>query len=91
MRLPVLWAQAKTERHRGRGQTSRTSLQNIDKSLEFYRDILGLEVAVNQPFAPNPAIARLGNTLGGQSRYVALKVPGSGQVGINRKYKDIEA
>ena len=65
-------------------------VKNLDKSLEFYRDVLGLEVAVNQPFAPNPAIAKLGNTLGGQSRYVALKVPGS-EIGVELiEYKDIE-
>jgi predicted enzyme related to lactoylglutathione lyase len=65
-------------------------VQNLDKSLEFYRDVLGLEVAVNQPFAPNLAIAKLGNTLGGQSRYAALKVPGS-EIGVELiEYKDIE-
>ena len=65
-------------------------VQNLDKSLEFYRDVLGLEVAVSQPFAPNAAIAKLGNTLGGQSRYVALKVPGSAMGVELIEYKDIE-
>src|ERR1700691_5266830 len=65
-------------------------VQNLDKSLEFYRDVLGLEVTVNQPFAPNPAIAKLGNTLGAQARYVALKVPGSA-IGVELiEQKDIE-
>src|SRR5712692_2193723 len=65
-------------------------VQSLDKSLEFYRDVLGLEVAVNQPFGPNSAIAKLGNTLGGQSRYVALKVPGA-EIGVELiEYKDIE-
>ena len=63
---------------------------SMDKSLEFYRDVLGLEVVVNQPFSPNPAIMKLGNTIGGQSRFLALKVPGS-DMGIELiEYKDIE-
>ena len=65
-------------------------VQNLDKSLEFYRGVLGLEVTVNQPFAPNPAIAKLGNTLGAQARYVALKVPGSA-IGVELiEQKDID-
>ena len=65
-------------------------VQNLDKSLAFYRDVLGLEVVVNQPFAPNPAIAKLGNTMGAQARYVALKVPGSA-IGVELiEQKDIE-
>ena len=85
----VLWAQAPAGDIVGVGNFAHI-VQNIDKSLEFYRDVLGLEVAVNQPFAPNPAIAKLGNTLGGQSRYVALKVPGS-EIGVELiEYKDIE-
>ena len=85
----LLWAQAPAGDIVGVGNFARI-VQNLDKSLEFYRDVLGLEVAVNQPFAPNPAIAKLGNTLGGQSRYVALKVPGSA-IGVELiEYKDIE-
>ena len=89
----MLWAQAPAAAPAGEivgvGNFSHI-VQNLDKSLEFYRDVLGLEVAVNQPFAPNPAIAKLGNTLGGQSRYVALKVPGS-EIGVELiEYKDIE-
>ena len=65
-------------------------VQNLDKSLEFYRDVLGLEVTVNQPFAPNAAIAKLGNTIGAQARYVALKVPGSA-IGVELiEQKDID-
>ena len=65
-------------------------VSSMEKSLEFYRDVLGLEVVVNQPFSPNPAIMKLGNTIGGQSRFLALKVPGS-DMGIELiEYKDIE-
>jgi catechol 2,3-dioxygenase-like lactoylglutathione lyase family enzyme len=62
---------------------------NLDTSLAFYRDVLGLEVTVQQPFALNDAIAKLGATEGGQSRYVALKVPGL-ELGVELiEYKDI--
>lgn len=85
----LLWAQAPAGEIVGVGNFAHI-VQNLDKSLEFYHDVLGLEVAVNQPYAPNPAIAKLGNTLGGESRYVALKVPGSG-IGVELiEYKDIE-
>ncbi len=85
----ILWAQAPAGDIVGVGNFAHI-VQNLDKSLEFYRDVLGLEVAVSQPFAPNAAIAKLGNTLGGQSRYTALKVPGS-EIGIELiEYKDIE-
>ncbi len=63
---------------------------DMDQALAFYRDALGLEVTMSQPFGPNPAIERLGNTPGGQSRFAALKVPGS-TLGVELiEYKDIE-
>jgi len=47
-------------------------------------------VYANQPFGPNDAIAKLGATEGGQSRYVALRVPGIA-LGVELiEYKDIE-
>jgi catechol 2,3-dioxygenase-like lactoylglutathione lyase family enzyme len=49
---------------------------NVDESLKFYHDVLGLEVGVTQGFAPNPAIEKLGHTEGGQSRIAVVKVPG---------------
>lgn len=63
---------------------------NLDKSLKFYHDVLGLElVAAARPFDPNPAIMKLGDTPGAQSRMVQLKVPGgAGGVEII-EYKDI--
>jgi catechol 2,3-dioxygenase-like lactoylglutathione lyase family enzyme len=62
---------------------------NVDESLKFYRDVLGLEVSVTQPFAPNPAIEKLGHTEGGQSRIAVVKVPGIA-LGIELiEYKDI--
>ena len=62
---------------------------DLDKSLGLYRDALRLEVYANQPYAPNPAIEKLGHTEGGQSRYVALRVPGFA-LGVELiEYKDI--
>jgi catechol 2,3-dioxygenase-like lactoylglutathione lyase family enzyme len=64
---------------------------NLDKSLAFYHDVLGLElVAPARPFDPNPTIMKLGDTIGAQSRIVQLRVPGSA-VGVEIiEYKDIE-
>jgi catechol 2,3-dioxygenase-like lactoylglutathione lyase family enzyme len=65
-------------------------VQDLDKSLALYRDAFGFEVAMQQPFGPNAAIEKLGNTLGGQSRFVALKVPGSA-VGVELiEYRNID-
>src|ERR1700723_2968906 len=51
---------------------------DLDKSLAFYRDVLGLEpAAAPRPFDANPAIMKLGNTPGAQSRFVQVRVPGS--------------
>lgn len=64
---------------------------NLDKSLELYRDVLGLELAAPaRPFDGNPAIMKLGDTAGAQSRYVQLRVPGSA-IGVEIiEYKDID-
>lgn len=63
---------------------------DMDRALNFYRDVLGLEVTQDQPFSPNPAIMRLGNTPNAQSRFVALRVPGS-DMGVELiQYKDID-
>jgi predicted enzyme related to lactoylglutathione lyase len=64
---------------------------DLDRSLVFYRDVIGLQpTAPPRPFSPNPAIMSLGNTPGAQSRFVALSVPGSA-IGVELiEYKDIE-
>jgi len=65
-------------------------VQDLDKSLTFYRDVLGLEVANNMAWGNMPAIMQLGNTPGAQSRMAALRVPGS-QLGVELiEYKDID-
>ena len=67
---------------------------NLDKSLEFYRDVLGLDVVTPpRPFDGNPAIMKLGDTPGAQSRMTQLKAPGApaGAVGVEIiEYKDID-
>ena len=62
---------------------------NLDRSLEFYRDAIGLTPTRSLPFDPNLAIMKLGNTPGAQSRFAALSVPGSA-IGVELiEYKDI--
>ncbi len=69
-------------------------VSNLENSLAFYHDVLGLEISV-QPtqFARsemNEAIMKMGATEGGQSRIAALKVPGIA-LGIELiEYKDIK-
>lgn len=67
---------------------------NLDKSLGFYRDVLGLEVVTPpRPFDGNPAIMKLGDTPGAQSRMTQLRVPGApaGSIGVEIiEYKDID-
>jgi predicted enzyme related to lactoylglutathione lyase len=64
---------------------------DLDKSLAFYRDTIGLQPnAPPRPFDGNLAIMKLGNTPNAQSRFVALSVPGSA-IGVELiDYKDIE-
>jgi catechol 2,3-dioxygenase-like lactoylglutathione lyase family enzyme len=63
---------------------------DLDRSLGFYRDVLGLSVTNTIPFAPNDAVARFGHTEGGQSRVAVVKVPGLA-MGIELiEYKDID-
>jgi predicted enzyme related to lactoylglutathione lyase len=64
---------------------------NLDKSIEFYRDVLGLELpGGEQPFGAKPEIMQLGNTIGAQNRIAVLRVPGS-TLGVELiEYKDID-
>lgn len=64
---------------------------SLEKSVEFYRDVIGLAVTTQpQPFAGNPAIMKMGNTPGAQSRIAVLKAPGTA-LGVELiEYKDIE-
>lgn len=66
-------------------------VQNLDKSFAFYKDLLQLDVDIPpRAFDPNPAIMKMGNTIGAQSRIGVLKVPGAG-FGLELiEYKDID-
>jgi predicted enzyme related to lactoylglutathione lyase len=64
---------------------------SMDRAIEFYRDVIGIDLP-GQPgaFNGNPAILNLGNTPGAQSRFTALRVPGSA-LGVELiEYKDID-
>ena len=51
---------------------------SVEKSVEFYRDVLGLEMpAPPRPFDSTPWISKMGNTPGAQSRPALLHIPGS--------------
>jgi catechol 2,3-dioxygenase-like lactoylglutathione lyase family enzyme len=62
---------------------------DLDKSLGFYRDVLGLTVSGTIPYGPNEAVAKFGHTEGGQSRVAVLKVPGIAMGVELIEYKDI--
>jgi catechol 2,3-dioxygenase-like lactoylglutathione lyase family enzyme len=67
------------------------TVANLERSVAFYHDVLGLELArPPAAFAANPAISRMTDTVGGESRIAVLKVPGS-TWGIELiDYKDVE-
>jgi catechol 2,3-dioxygenase-like lactoylglutathione lyase family enzyme len=62
---------------------------DLDRSLGFYRDVLGLVVSNTMPFGPNEAVAKFGHTDGGQSRVAVVKVPGLAMGVELIEYKDI--
>jgi predicted enzyme related to lactoylglutathione lyase len=66
-------------------------VSNMDRSIEFYRDVIGLELP-GRPgtFTGNPAILKLANVPGGQVRYTVLRVPGSAMGVEIIDYKDID-
>jgi catechol 2,3-dioxygenase-like lactoylglutathione lyase family enzyme len=66
-------------------------VDNVDRSVAFYRDVLGLEMP-NPPraFDSTPWIIDMGNTPGAQSRPAILHIPGS-KLGVELiDYKDID-
>jgi catechol 2,3-dioxygenase-like lactoylglutathione lyase family enzyme len=64
---------------------------NVERSVEFYRDVLGLEMPnPPRPFDSTPWISDMGNTPGAQSRPAILHIPGS-KLGVELiDYKDID-
>jgi predicted enzyme related to lactoylglutathione lyase len=66
-------------------------VENLDRSVAFYRDTIGLEApGTMRPFDPNPAIMKMGNTIGAQSRVAVLRVPGFAMGLELIEYKDID-
>jgi catechol 2,3-dioxygenase-like lactoylglutathione lyase family enzyme len=64
---------------------------NLDRSLAFYRDGLGLEASgPGAVFRPDEVIMKLANVPGAQTRYTWLKVPGSAMAVELIEYKGIE-
>jgi catechol 2,3-dioxygenase-like lactoylglutathione lyase family enzyme len=66
-------------------------VSNLDQSIAFYRDVIGLELsAPPAPFSANPAIMKLGNTIGAQSHIAVLNISGAA-FGLELiDYKDID-
>lgn len=65
-------------------------VEDLDHSLAFYRDVLGLEPGMAMDFSVNPAIQAMGNTPGAESRIATLMVPGL-EMGIELiEYRGIE-
>lgn len=64
---------------------------DLERSIGFYRDVLELEPNVAPtPFSDNPAIMRLGDTPGAQSRIATFRIPGS-DLGVELiEYTDID-
>jgi lactoylglutathione lyase len=63
---------------------------DLDRSLAFYRDVLGLEPGMAMEFSANPAIQAMGNTPDAESRIATLTVPGL-DLGIELiEYRGIE-
>jgi catechol 2,3-dioxygenase-like lactoylglutathione lyase family enzyme len=65
-------------------------VEDLDRSLSFYRDVIGLEPGNVRPFGSDPDIMKMGNTLGAQSRLCLIRVPGFAMSLVLIEYKDIE-
>jgi len=51
-------------------------VEDLDQSLAFYRDVLGLELTVSADFSASQAIQDMGGTPDAESRIAVLDVPG---------------
>ena len=87
---PSGWAQAPAGEVTGVGNFAHI-VTNLDRSIAFYQGALGLTLRFPaRPFDPNPAVMKMGNTLGAQSRIAVLTVPGAA-IGVELiEYKDID-
>ena len=69
------------------------NVANLDKSLEFYRDVLGMELqraAAPRPFLTTPEILNLYNASGGQYRVGTTLVPDSPMRAELAEFKDVD-
>jgi len=64
---------------------------SLERSIAFYHDALGLDIATPpQAFSGNPAIMKMTNAIGAQSRIAVMKIPGAA-FGLELiEYKDID-
>jgi catechol 2,3-dioxygenase-like lactoylglutathione lyase family enzyme len=63
---------------------------SLDKSVRFYRDVIGLELDGAPRLFSGTEAMKVGNTPGAQSLFAALKVPGSAMGVEIIEYKDID-
>lgn len=55
-------------------------VSNLDRSITFYRDVIGLELPARSsppPWTADPDVLRIHNTIGGSYRVATLKLPGA--------------
>lgn len=65
-------------------------VSDLDRSLELYQGVLGLEVGMSVDFSVNPGVQAMSGTPGAQSRITVLMVPGL-ELGVELiEYKDID-
>jgi predicted enzyme related to lactoylglutathione lyase len=63
---------------------------SLDRSIQFYRDVIGLELQGAPRVFSGTEAMKVGNTPGAQSLFASLKVPGS-EMGVEViEYKDID-
>jgi catechol 2,3-dioxygenase-like lactoylglutathione lyase family enzyme len=53
------------------------AVSNLEKTVAFYRDVLGLETAGPRPF-PNPAVPKLTNAPGAELHLATMRIPNAG-------------
>jgi predicted enzyme related to lactoylglutathione lyase len=63
---------------------------SLDRSIQFYRDVIGLELEGAPRVFSGTEAMKVGNTPGAQSLFAALKVPGSAMGVEVIEYKDID-
>ena len=66
-------------------------VSNMDRSIEFYRDVIGLELpGTPGAFTGNPAILKLANAPGAQFKRTVARIPGTTVSMMFLEFKDID-